>query len=85
MIIFVFQDGFYFLTDDDKLELELKTDLNVQIKEMIPDAEEQHRKLQQLIDDFLDQRVTKTDMKLRHIVSKGIEVNSILSYKQPKC
>lgn len=66
------------LTDYDKLELELKTDLNALIKEMIPDAEEQHRKLQQLIDDFLDQRVTKTDMKLRHIISKGIEVKSIL-------
>lgn len=77
-MIFVFEDGFFF-TDNDKLELELKTDMNAEIKEMMPNAEDHYRQIQQLLDDFLDQRVTKTDMKLRHIVTKAIEVKSILS------
>ncbi|MEQ2293028.1 hypothetical protein AMECASPLE_029013, partial [Ameca splendens] len=59
--------------DDDKFHVELKTDLNAEIKKMITNAEGHHRKLQKLIDDILDQKVAKTDMKLRHIVTKGIE------------
>lgn len=64
---------FYF-TDEDKLELELKSDLNSEIQNVIPNVEDHHRQLQQLIDHILDQKVAKTDMKLRHIVTKGIEV-----------
>ncbi|XP_061600428.1 apolipoprotein B-100 [Cololabis saira] len=63
--------------DDDKFEVELNTDLNSEIRKMIPNADEKHEQLQKLIDDILDQKVTKTDMKLRHIVSKGIEAGNI--------
>lgn len=62
------------LIDDDKVELELKSDLNSEIQKLIPNVEDHHRELQQLIDHILDQKVAKTDMKLRHIVIKGIEV-----------
>lgn len=62
------------LKDADKFEVELKSDLNSEIQKLIPNVEDRHRQLQQLIDDILDQRVAKTDMKLRHIVSKGIVV-----------
>lgn len=62
-------------TDDDKIEAELKSDLNSDIQKLIPNVDDHHRQLQQLIDDILDQKVAKTDMKLRHIVTKGIEVN----------
>lgn len=65
--------GFVF-TDDDKVELETKSDLNSDIQKLIPDLEEYQRQLQQLIDKMLDNQVTMTDMKLRHIVTKGIEV-----------
>lgn len=61
-------------TDDDKFEVEVKSDLNSEIQKLIPNAEDLHRRLQQFIDDILDQTVAKTDMKLRHIVTKGIEV-----------
>lgn len=61
-------------TDNDKFEVELKSDLNSEIQKMIPNAEDYRRQLQQLIDDILEQRVAKTDMKLRHIITKGIEV-----------
>ena len=64
----------FLFTDEDKVELELKTDLNSEVQKIIPNAEEHRRQLQQLIDSILDQQVSKTDMKLRHIVTKGIEV-----------
>lgn len=64
----------FLLKDADKFEVELKSDLNSEIPKLIPNIEDRHRQLQQLIDDILDQKVAKTDMKLRHIVTKGIEV-----------
>uniref|UniRef100_A0AAQ6ITG2 Vitellogenin domain-containing protein n=1 Tax=Anabas testudineus TaxID=64144 RepID=A0AAQ6ITG2_ANATE len=63
--------------DDDKIEAELKSDLNSDIQKLIPNVDDHHRQLQQLIDDILDQKVAKTDMKLRHIVTKGIEAGNI--------
>uniref|UniRef100_A0A3B4ALQ0 Vitellinogen open beta-sheet domain-containing protein n=1 Tax=Periophthalmus magnuspinnatus TaxID=409849 RepID=A0A3B4ALQ0_9GOBI len=63
--------------DEDKIELELKTDASSDIQKLIPNAEDHHRQLQQLLDDMLNQRVAKTDMKLRHIVTKGIEAVNI--------
>lgn len=64
----------FLLTDDDRFELELKSDLNSGIQNLIPNVEDHHRQLQQLIDHILDQKVAMTDMKYRHIVTKGIEV-----------
>lgn len=64
-----------FSPDNDKLEVELKSDLNSETQKMIPNVEDHRRQLQQLIDEILDQRVAKTDMKLRHIITKGIEVS----------
>ncbi|KAJ3613847.1 hypothetical protein NHX12_020092 [Muraenolepis orangiensis] len=63
--------------DDNRFEVELKSDINSEIQKLIPNIENYHRELQQLIDDLLDQRVAKTDMKLRHIVTKGIEAGNI--------
>ncbi|XP_071327155.1 apolipoprotein B-100 isoform X2 [Trachinotus anak] len=63
--------------DDDKLEVELKSELNSEIQKLIPDVEEYHGQLHQLINDILDQKVARTDMKLRHIVTKGIEAGNI--------
>lgn len=65
-------------SDEDKVQLELKTDLTAEIKKMIPHAEDRHMQLQKLIDDMLEQKVAKTDMKLRHIVTKGIEVQMFI-------
>ncbi|XP_060918741.1 apolipoprotein B-100 [Labrus mixtus] len=63
--------------DQDKLELELNSDLSSEIQKLIPNIEDHHRQLQQLIDQILEQKVAKTDMKLRHIVTKGIEAGDI--------
>ncbi|XP_054469273.1 apolipoprotein B-100 isoform X2 [Anoplopoma fimbria] len=63
--------------DVDRFEVELKSDLNSEIQKLILNVEDHHRRLQQLIDHILDQKVAKTDMKLRHIVMKGIEAGDI--------
>ncbi|KAM4625194.1 apolipoprotein B-100 [Polymixia lowei] len=63
--------------DDDRFEVEMNSDLNSEIQKLIPNVEYYHRQLQQLIDDIVDQKVAKTDMKLRHIVTKGIEAGNI--------
>ncbi|XP_074517715.1 apolipoprotein B-100 isoform X1 [Sebastes fasciatus] len=62
--------------NDDRFEVELKTDLNSEIQ-LIPNLEDHHRQLQQLIDTILDQKVAKTDIKLRHIITKGFEAGDI--------
>ncbi|XP_070836043.1 apolipoprotein B-100 isoform X2 [Chaetodon trifascialis] len=63
--------------NDDKFELGLKSDLNSEIQMLIPYVEDHHRQLQHLIDHILDQKVPMTDMKQRHIVTKGIEAGNI--------
>ncbi|XP_056282268.1 apolipoprotein B-100 isoform X2 [Pseudoliparis swirei] len=61
----------------DRFEVDLKSDLNSEIQKLILNGEDHHRWLQKLIDHILDQRVAKTDMKLRHIITKGIEAGDI--------
>ncbi|XP_039641503.1 apolipoprotein B-100 isoform X5 [Perca fluviatilis] len=63
--------------NDETFEVELKSHLKSEIQKLIPNIENHHRQLQQLIDHILDQKVAKTDMKLRHIVTKGIEAGDI--------
>lgn len=60
-------------TDVDKIEVELKSNLNSEIQKLIININDYHG-LQQIIDHILEKKVAKTDMKLRHIVMKGIEV-----------
>lgn len=62
-------------TDENRIELETKSAVNSEVAKLIPDMENYRDQLQLLIDDILDRKVAKTDMKLRHIVSKGIEVS----------
>lgn len=67
-------------TDSNECAVEMKSDLSSDLHKVMPNAEYLQRRLQQLIDDILDQRVEKTDMKLRHIVTKGIEVLTYFQY-----
>ncbi|MBN3301215.1 APOB protein, partial [Amia calva] len=66
-----------FRYDDDKAEIELKSDVNSELTKLLPSRESYQKYLQRYIDDILDQKVAKTDMKLRHIVSKSIEASNI--------
>lgn len=62
-------------TDENKIELETKSAVNSEVTKLITDMENYRDQLQMIIDDILDRKVAKTDMKLRHIVLKGIEVS----------
>ena len=53
----------------------MMSDIKSDIQKLIPNTDNYQRQLQELIDNILDQKVAKTDMKLRHIVTKGIEVS----------
>uniref|UniRef100_A0A8B9KDJ3 Apolipoprotein Ba n=1 Tax=Astyanax mexicanus TaxID=7994 RepID=A0A8B9KDJ3_ASTMX len=66
-----------FRYDEKKVELEMKSDMNSELAKLLPDMDEYSRQLQTYVDDILDQKVAKTDMKLRHIVMKGIEAGNI--------
>ncbi|XP_062378186.1 apolipoprotein B-100 [Sardina pilchardus] len=63
--------------DENKVEVELKSDMNSDFDKLFPNMEGMRNNLQAAIDDMLDQKVPKTDMKLRHIVSKGFEAVNI--------
>uniref|UniRef100_A0AAY4AYW0 Vitellogenin domain-containing protein n=1 Tax=Denticeps clupeoides TaxID=299321 RepID=A0AAY4AYW0_9TELE len=63
--------------DKNRFEVEMKSDFNIEIKKLMPNIGDMHRDLQDLIDNMLDQKVAKTDMKLRHIVSKTFEAMNI--------
>ncbi|XP_067099220.1 apolipoprotein B-100 [Osmerus mordax] len=63
--------------DNYKFEVEMMSDIKSDIQKLIPNTDNYQRQLQELIDNILDQKVAKTDMKLRHIVSKGIEAGKI--------
>lgn len=62
------------LPGEDNMEVQVKSDMNTEIHKMLPDSEAVQNWLQQLSQDILDQKVVKTDMKLRHIYNKAIEV-----------
>nr|XP_694827.7 apolipoprotein B-100 [Danio rerio] len=63
--------------DNNKVEIEMKSDINSEVEKLFPNMEEYRSQLQASIDEILDKKVTKTDMKLRHIVSKGLEAVNI--------
>ncbi|XP_036449677.1 apolipoprotein B-100 [Colossoma macropomum] len=63
--------------DENKVELEIKSDMNSEVTKHFPNIDDYYSQLQGFIDDILDQKVTDTDMKLRHIVLKGIEAGNI--------
>ncbi|XP_076833977.1 apolipoprotein B-100 [Brachyhypopomus gauderio] len=63
--------------DENKFELEMKSDMNSGVTKHFPNINNYSSQLKTFIDDILDQKVAKTDMKLRHIVLKGIEAGNI--------
>lgn len=69
--------NYFDFADNNKVEIEMKSDINSEVEKLFPNMEEYRSQLQASIDEILDQKVTKTDMKLRHIVSKGLEVSRL--------
>lgn len=48
--------------------------INAETKILVSYTEDFKAWLHQSVEDVMDQRVVKTDMKLRHIFNKGVEV-----------
>lgn len=74
---------FLLVTDHDKFEMQLKSDLRSGIRKLMPNVEGHRRQMQHLLDHVLDQQVAMTDMKYRHIVSKGIVVPAQHHHSHP--
>ncbi|XP_062407569.1 apolipoprotein B-100-like [Sardina pilchardus] len=62
---------------EENMEVQVKSDMNTEIHKMLPSTESAQSWLEQLSQDILDQKVVKTDMKLRHIYNKAIEASQI--------
>ncbi|XP_072558800.1 apolipoprotein B-100-like [Paramormyrops kingsleyae] len=62
-----------FKYDGSIAEVELVSDMDSKVQDFFPDTEV----YQKFINHILDQKVAKTDMKLRHIVSKSYEAGQI--------
>lgn len=50
------------------------SNMNADTKVLVPHTETLQTWLRQFLEDVMDQQVVKTDMKLRHIVNKAVEV-----------
>uniref|UniRef100_A0A8C8CZK7 Vitellogenin domain-containing protein n=1 Tax=Oncorhynchus tshawytscha TaxID=74940 RepID=A0A8C8CZK7_ONCTS len=66
--------GVIFKYDENKVEVQLVSDMGSEIQKVIPHTEALQAWLKQLSEDILDQQVVKTDMKLRQIFTKSLEV-----------
>ncbi|XP_028838814.1 apolipoprotein B-100-like [Denticeps clupeoides] len=62
---------------EEDMEVVFKSDMDSEIHKYLPTLESFQSFLQQLTNEFLDQKVVKTDMKLRHIYFKAIEASQI--------
>ncbi|XP_041951597.1 apolipoprotein B-100-like [Alosa sapidissima] len=66
-----------FIYGEENMKVQVKSDMNTEIHKMLPSTEAVQNWLEQLSQDILDQKVVKTDMKLRHIYNKAIEASQI--------
>lgn len=62
--------NYSYFVDDEKIVAEVKSDMNSEIQNILPHAEA----IQKTVSDVLDQQVGQTDMKVRHILTKSVEV-----------
>ena len=58
------------LLDNSKIEAEVNSDMNSEIQNILPNIEE----IKKIVNDALDLQVGHTDMKVRHILTKSVEV-----------
>lgn len=53
------------------------SNMNANTKILVPYTEAAQAWLRQLVNDVMNQQVVKTDMKLRHVFNKAVEVRRI--------
>lgn len=62
------------ISGEDQAEVQLVSNVNADTKILVPYTEALQVWLRQFGEDVMDQQVVKTDMKLRHIFNKAVEV-----------
>lgn len=66
------------VTGEEQAEVQLTSNMNAETKVPVHYTKVLEAWLRKTAEDVMDQRVVKTDMKLRHILNKGLEVKIIL-------
>lgn len=69
---------FFLIIGEEQAEVHLMSNMNGDTKIPMEYTEALQAWLRQLAEDVMNQQVVKTDMKLSHILNKGIEVNNII-------
>lgn len=64
----------HIVADGSKIEAEVESDMDSEIMNMLPNAD----MIRVYVNDVLDTRVGETDMKIRHILTKSVEVGSYI-------
>ncbi|KAM4600709.1 apolipoprotein B-100-like [Polymixia lowei] len=62
---------------EDQAEVQLISNMNSDVKDLVPYTEAPRAWLEQVVEDVMNQKVVKTDMKLRHIFTKALEASNI--------
>ncbi|KAG7239697.1 hypothetical protein INR49_028633 [Caranx melampygus] len=62
---------------EEQAEVQLTSNVNADTKMLVPYTEAFQVWLSQFVADAMEQRVVKTDMKLRHIINKALEASNI--------
>lgn len=63
---------------DDQAEVQFMSNMNADTKFLVPYGEALQAWLGNFVEDVMDQQVVKTDMKLRHIFNKAVEVKHVM-------
>lgn len=58
----------------DQAEVQLMSNMNADTKMLVPYNDAFQAWVKQVVEDVMDQQIVKTDMKLRHIFNKAVEV-----------
>lgn len=62
------------ISGEDQAEVQLMSNMSADTKFLVPYTEALQAWLRHFVEDVMDQQVVKTDMKLRHIFNKAVEV-----------
>ncbi|KAM9840237.1 apolipoprotein B-100-like [Aulostomus maculatus] len=62
---------------EEQAEVQLMSNMNAETKILVPYTKALQTWLGQFLEDAMDQKIVKTDMKLRHIVNKAVEASGI--------
>lgn len=66
------------ISGNDEVEVQLLSNMNAETKALVPYTEAVGAWLSKFAEDALDHQLASTDMKLRHVVKKALEVSLLI-------